>query len=313
MSPNTSPPVVRSEGPEPGVDESAHFSTAAWAGAASRTWLANADRLEAMLEPVSRPLFAGAALAAGQAVLDVGCGRGESTREAARRVGRSGRVVGIDVSTDLISAASAIPLEPSEAAIEWIAADAQREDLGELAVDVMISRFGVMFFDDAVDAFVNLRRAVRPGGRLAVAVWQPQDASPFQVRALRVAVATAKEHGYTLTLPDPTAGPFAFGVPSYVADTLTNAGWAHVAFDAQVLRLHIGGPGASPAEATALGMSQGPLVRLIDGLPADVVAEIGSAVEADLATCWDGVGVAADAAIAVITAISSNVAAGDQR
>lgn len=256
-----------------------------------------------MLEPVNGPLFAAAALAPGEVVIDVGCGRGATAREAARRVGRAGRVVGIDVSPELIAAARDAAAV-GRVDIEWIADDAQRADLTAVQADVVLTRFGVMFFDDDVAGFANLRSGTRPGGRLVGAVWQPRTASPFQTRAQDVALAVAAQHGCALSLPEDAEAPFAFGVDEYVADVLSDAGWDAVGFEPHTVRLYAGGPGASPAEAAALGFDFGVLATLTADLPTALVASMRTAVEHDLAECWDGVGVALDAAIAVVTAVA---------
>jgi len=102
----------------------AAFSTQAWRSGAAASWGDHADRLEAMIEPVLVLLFEAAALELGEAVLDLGCGRGVTTHEAARRVGSGGRVVAVDVAANLIETARAVPLSPGAAPIEWIVDDA---------------------------------------------------------------------------------------------------------------------------------------------------------------------------------------------
>lgn len=108
------------------------------------SWLRRAEGLERQLAPVSAVLFAAADLQPGERVLDVGCGSGPTTREAAAVVGTSGRVTGIDVSADMIEAARAA----SSPSIEWIVADVATWEPPPTVWNVVISRFGVMFFDD---------------------------------------------------------------------------------------------------------------------------------------------------------------------
>ena len=146
------------------------MTTADWAGARAQAWASMADRLEAQIEPVSDLLFAAAQPVAGERVLDVGCGRGSTTQLAAGAVGPAGEVVGLDVAANLIEEAER--LAPDDAAIRWMVADAQRAELPPEHFDLVLSRFGVMFFDDPTAAFANLAGATAPGGRLCVAVWQ---------------------------------------------------------------------------------------------------------------------------------------------
>jgi SAM-dependent methyltransferase len=106
----------------------------------------------------------------------------------------------------------------------------QRHPFVPDSVYVVISRFGVMLFDDPVAAFANLRRATRRGGRLAVAVWLPRDASERQRRSVDVALATARPAGHELVAGPPDGGPFAFGIERHTRRVLARAGWEHVVF-----------------------------------------------------------------------------------
>jgi SAM-dependent methyltransferase len=116
-------------------------------------------------------LHEAAAVATDDRVLDVGCGTGVSTRRAARAA-TSGRVLGVDVSAPLVEHARLLADQEGLAHTEFVVADAQTHAFPPAGFDVVISRFGVMFFADARAAFANLARALRPGGRLAVLVWQ---------------------------------------------------------------------------------------------------------------------------------------------
>ncbi len=166
----------------------------------------------------------------------------------------------------------------------------------------MISRFGTIFFDDPVAAFANLRRTTRPGGRLAVAVWQPRDASEFQTLAVDVAVRVAAQHGYELSPDPPDAGPFAYGLPEYVTPLLEQAGWVDVEFEPHDLELHVGGAGTTSEEAVEMGRGFGPLARLLEGTPPEIVDAVTAALVDEMEAHWDGTGVALGAAIATITA-----------
>jgi len=116
-------------------------------------------------------LHGAAAVATGDRVLDVGCGTGVSTRRAARAA-TSDRVLGVDVSAPLVEHARLLADQEGLAHTEFVVADAQTYAFAPAGFDVVMSRFGVMFFADAPAAFANLARALRPGGRLAVLVWQ---------------------------------------------------------------------------------------------------------------------------------------------
>jgi SAM-dependent methyltransferase len=275
------------------------MTTADWAGERAQAWAAMADRLEAQIEPVSDLLFAAARLAAGERVLDVGCGRGATNRRASHAVGPEGEVVGLDVAANLIDEAGRMAHDGPD--IRWMVADAQRAELPAAHFDLILSRFGVMFFDDATAAFANLRAATAPGGRLCVAVWQIRDQSEILQRPLDVAAEVAARHGFPLELPSPDFGPCAFGDPAFMTGILAEAGWSDVGFVPHTLDLYAGGPG--PVEnAVEIGLTIGALQMALTEAPPEVVDAIRVALTADLATRHDGVGVKLTGAVAIVTA-----------
>lgn len=295
--------VMRSASPSGDEsDRSPGTSSADWAGETSRRWAAYAEQLEAMLAPVDTILLSDAAIGAGERVLDIGCGGGVTTRAAAAATGPAGAVSAIDISATLIAEAEAIAPLDGAAEITWIAADASVHPFGHGCVDVAISRFGVMFFDDPRSAFENIGRAVRSGGRLTCAVWQRQDASEFQSLAIDVAVSVAAQHGVTLRPDPPDSGPFAYGSLHHTEPILQASGWTDVAVTPYELPLHVGGPGTTPGQAVAMGRQVGPLATLLRDVPDDVADTIARVLADEMQTRWDGVGVALQAAIAVVTA-----------
>ncbi|MEM1215183.1 MAG: class I SAM-dependent methyltransferase [Bacteroidota bacterium] len=205
------------------------WSTDSWRTAGGGNWLAQADRLEAMLVPLLDPLFAHAALRSGEQVLDIGCGRGATTYRAAREVGRTGAVTAVDVSSDLLAEAQSVASPASgDATIDWLVADAQRAELGDARFDAAISRFGVMFFDDAVAAFANVRRAVTAGGRLAMVTWRPHNTCDFHTVGWDAVNEALRANGYDVADSDPAAGPFSLGVDDVVQSVLGDAGWVGI-------------------------------------------------------------------------------------
>jgi SAM-dependent methyltransferase len=283
----------------------ASWSTEAWRDRAGSSWLAQADRLEATIAPVLEPLFDHAGLRLGERVLDIGCGRGATTRVAASLVGPTGAVSGIDVSPELIAEASiARRGDGAEdgASIDWIAADAQRIELGSNVFDAVISRFGVMFFDDPVEAFGNFRQATRRGGRLTVATWRPRDSCDFQAAGWQAITKTLLAHGYEVPEADPAAGPYRFGVDDVMASVLRDAGWRGVQVFPVELQLYYGGPGASPADAVETAMGMAALQSFLE--PYDSRAtDLAARALFDLFDAHhDGTGVRLKAAILISTA-----------
>lgn len=287
------------------TDPNRTYTTADWAGESSHRWATAADQLEAQLAPVSDLLFDAAELRLGEHVLDVGCGRGATTRQAAELVGSEGAVTGLDVSDELLTAAR--DLAAGVTNVRFVRGDAQRAELDEASVDVLLSRFGVMFFDDAVAAMANLRTAVRPGGRFVATVWRPRTENEMMQWPLEIAEQVADRHGVELPLPDPVLGPFSWGDPAVVQDLLAAAGWDEVEVTPRPLTLYLGGPSA-PEDAVATSILVGPLRAALSALATDGVAvdalegEIRDALVDAYAARHDGTGVPVSAVPAVVTA-----------
>jgi SAM-dependent methyltransferase len=275
------------------------MTTADWAGETAVRWLKVADHLEAQIAPVSDILFEFADLVVGERVLDVGCGRGTTTRRAARDIGPSGSVLAVDVAAPLIDTAREQPCEG--APVTWAAGDAQGYAFAAGARDVVISRFGVMFFDDSIAAFGNLRRATAVGGRLAVAVWQARDRNEVLQRPLDVAQRVAAQNGVELALPGPTEGPFSLGDAATAQTVLGAAGWSDVAFHPRDLTLYASGPG-TPEEVVDIAMTLGPLHYALVECSEAFREVVRQEVVDDFTPLHDGIGVPLGASIAIITA-----------
>lgn len=275
------------------------YATMDWAAEAAQRWASQADRLEAQLAPVSDVLFEIANLQPGERVLDVGCGRGATTRDAALAVGASGWATGADVGGPLIDEARVLGAEIPN--LDFLLVDAQRHEFEPRSFDAVISRFGVMFFDDAVDAFANLRKAARVGGRLAVAVWQPRAASEIMSAPLHLGVAIMEQLGHSVELPPADGGPFSLGDEARALNVLAQAGWSNARVARHDVELYNGGPG--PVEdAVDVALTIGPLRALLTDLPAQVTTDVRSALTEDFTRRHDGTGVKFQGAISILTA-----------
>jgi SAM-dependent methyltransferase len=162
-------------------------------------------------------LRAAAAVSAGDRVLDIGCGAGESTRDAARAAA-PGHVLGIDVSEALLEQARA--RSDGLGNVSYVLADAQTHPFANGEFDVAISRFGTMFFADPVAAFANIAGALRPGGRLVQLVWQPWERNEW-----------VSEIARALGGPRDASGAFSLGEPATAGEILERAGFSDVRFD----------------------------------------------------------------------------------
>lgn len=150
-----------------------------------RAWLEIREPLERQLEPLGRAAIAALGPLPGERVLDVGCGIGATPLALARAVGPSGQVVAIDLLQAAIDMARADRGSPANLA--FLCGDAQSYPFEPGSFDAVFSRFGVMAFADAAAAFANLRRALRPGGRLGFVCWRGLDENELDELPLRAA------------------------------------------------------------------------------------------------------------------------------
>jgi SAM-dependent methyltransferase len=154
-------------------------------------------------------------------VLDIGCGTGQTTRDAAR-MARTGSASGVDIRAAAIERARELAREQGVRNVAFECADAQVHRFPEERFDLAISRFGTMFFADPVAAFANIGLALRPGGRLVMAVWQASEHNEWDV-AIRQALAGLEESSAGLE-------PFSLADPATTTPTLEAAGFADVTF-----------------------------------------------------------------------------------
>jgi SAM-dependent methyltransferase len=208
------------------VDPSNATALRAWDGAEGDWWVENEVLYDESLARYDARFLDAAGIAAGDRVLDVGCGTGKSTRDAARRA-TPGIVLGVDLSSKMLDLARRRAAEHGIENARFEQADAQVHPFGPQSFDVAMSRTGTMFFGDVVSALANIGRALRPGGRLTQLVWQPFPENPWVVELDRILSA-----GRTFPQPPPDApGPFSLSDPERVRRVLAAAGFADAAFD----------------------------------------------------------------------------------
>lgn len=196
---------------------------ALWNGPCGEVWVEAQALLDGMFAPLAEQLAG--AVPAGQPahVLDVGCGTGAVCLAIAARLGEGGHCSGVDISAPMIARA----VERAAAAglqIDFAVGDAQRHRFAPARLDRIVSRFGVMFFDDPVQAFANLRQATRSGGTLRALAWRSAAENPFMTTAERAAAPL-------LALPPRTAdgpGQFAFADRQRVRGILADSGWRDI-------------------------------------------------------------------------------------
>jgi len=195
-----------------------------WNGHAGRAWVEMQDVLDRMFAPMEDLLVTEVARLGGGRLLDVGCGTGGTTLAMARRLGEKVRCTGLDISVPMIAHAR-LRAGQEGLPVQFVAADAQSHAFEPASFDVIVSRFGVMFFDDFIRAFANLRRAASDGGMLRALVWRSAAQNPYM---------TAAEHAVAPLLPELPVrrldgpGQFAFADPERVTSMLHGSGWAGV-------------------------------------------------------------------------------------
>ncbi len=211
-----------------------------WNGDNGDKWARLQERLDGLFAPITAPAVAAAGARRGDHVLDVGCGCGDTVLALAEAVGPTGRVTGVDISAPMLGVAGRRIAARGLTQAAVLEADAAAEPFAPGSVDLVVSRFGVMFFDAPVEAFINVHRALKPGGRLFFVCWRPFKNNPWFAVPYKAAVPHLPEQEKA----DPEApGPFAFADPDRVRRVLGLAGFRDVAVEPFDTVLTLGTPG----------------------------------------------------------------------
>src|SRR5499427_2493023 len=208
------------------VDPANAEQARAWDGDEGAYWSGNAGRFDRAVAAYHNRFLTAAAIGRADRVLDIGCGTGQTTRDAARAAA-DGLALGVDLSGQMVALARRLAAEHGIVNARFEKADAQIHPFPAASFDVVISRTGTMFFADPAAAFSNIARALRPGGRLALLVWQGPQANEW-IRELGGALAAGRE------LPAPPTGapgPFAQADPQAAQAVLAAAGFTQIELD----------------------------------------------------------------------------------
>lgn len=267
---------------------------AAWDGAQGDEWVEREDRMNEALSAHSERLLAAAAVGRDEHVLDVGCGTGDTTRACADRA-VDGRVLGVDLSTAMLERARMRAADAGLTNVEFERGDAQVYPFEPEWADAVVSRFGVMFFSDPLAAFVNIGRTMKPGGRLALVVWQELLRNEW-VMVAREALAVGRD----LPVAAPgTPGPFGLADREQARNILERAGFGQVSFD------DVSAPcsfGADADEAFDFARGIGIVKGLLDDLDGERRAQALDALRARMDAHDAGAGVEFDSRVWVIRA-----------
>jgi SAM-dependent methyltransferase len=216
-----------------------------WAGEMGQKWLTHLDRFEGMIAPIGEALLARADYQPDENVLDLGCGGGATSIAIGRSVAPDGKVLGLDISPDLIAAAATRAGLAGADNVRFMCADAATAQPEGAPFDRLHSRFGSMFFPEPVPAFANLRGQLKPGARIDLAVW----ASPRDNLWMMEVMGVVRQ---IIDIPptEPRApGPFAFEDLDYLRSILADSGYSAPDIAVYEGLQPLGGAGATPEEA----------------------------------------------------------------
>jgi SAM-dependent methyltransferase len=274
-----------------------------WNGPNGQRWTDRQAEQDVLLAPVTQALIDRAAPQPGERIIDVGCGCGSTSMALASRVAPTGFVLGVDISGPMLARARELaPKGTSKGLpVDFVLADATIYPFDPGQFDLLASRFGVMFFAEPAVSFSNLRRALRPSGRMAFACWREPRENPWMMAPLQAIY----QHVPKLPPQGPEdPGPFAFASEERVHRILDDAGFKKIEMEPVALSFDIAiGRGLEAAVQAA--MQIGPGSRALDGHPPETRAAAAKSVREMLVPYVRGDSVPLAGSIWIVTARAS--------
>jgi SAM-dependent methyltransferase len=269
-----------------------------WNEQSGPRWVRYQQRLDAQIDPLGLAAMQRAEVKPGEHILDVGCGCGQTSLELAERVGPRGSVLAIDISQPMLARAQERRDELKVANLQFLHADAQTYPFERERLELIFSRFGVMFFDNPQVAFHNLCTALRPSGRLCFICWQTLEKNDW----VRIPLRAASQY---VQLPSPSSpnapGPFALADPDRVRRILEAAGFSAVHLESYETQLSLGGA-RNIDEAVDFTLEIGPVAILLREADADVRARAIQAMREALVPYTNQDGIRLDGAAWIVSA-----------
>ncbi len=221
-----------------------------WNGPHGEKWVANRDVFDRQLASHGGPAMEAAGIAPGIHAIDIGCGFGTTSLEIANHVGANGSVLGVDFSKPMINEAKFRATEAGIENLRFDQADVQSYDFKPGSADALFSRYGVMFYDDPVMAFSNMREGLRQGGRIGFICWRRGDENVWMSGPTKIAA----RH---LELPPPPAGSpgmFAFAQKDRIDKILSQSGFKDISITELDLTVNVG-PNVDTAVQNAMTLA----------------------------------------------------------
>jgi ubiquinone/menaquinone biosynthesis C-methylase UbiE len=275
------------------VDPTNADQARAWDGDQGDYWTDHAQHFDRAVADHHSRFMAAANIGEKQMVLDIGCGTGQTTCDAARSAS-SGFALGVDLSQRMLNRARQVAAAANLRNVRFEAADAQIHIFPEGSFDAAISRTGTMFFGDPTAAFANIASALRPGSHLTMLTWQPPEQNEW-FRELGAALSGGRERPAP---PVNAPGPFALSNPDRVRSVLVSAGFADPALEALAERMWFG---TDPDDAYRFVL--GLMGWMLDGLDAAGRERALEALKATLSAHADTNGVTFDSGTWLIRAV----------
>jgi ubiquinone/menaquinone biosynthesis C-methylase UbiE len=228
-----------------------------WNSTMGHSWVSQQAAISDVFTSVTSVSLDAAAAKPGEHVIDIGCGTGDTLLAFAKVVGPSGSVLGVDVSVPMLGFAKHRAAEAGLGNVTCALADATSYAFEPRWADLVYSRFGVMFFDDPIKAFTNIRSGMKAGGRLVFVCFRSMPESPW----FRVPIEAARPH----VPPQPPVDPMAPGMFSLAREErlrciLTEAGFREMALKATDVPIH----GKDTTQSMAFITQAGPLPALLE-------------------------------------------------
>ena len=247
-----------------------------WNGDAGKRWAQEDNTMARLLSPVCEALLQHADIQGSRKAMDIGCGGGSQSLMLAQHLGPDASVLGVDISAPMLQVAQEkIALAVDAAQLSFLEADASSHSFAADSFDLLFSRFGVMFFDEPVAAFSNMRSALSDSGKLAFCCWQPLAENDWT----RIPLQAALQHVTMPETPDPHApGPFAFADPLRVSSILSDSGFGNITIESFTPDIRFGEAPTLQQSVRELAMI-GPVSRLLTGQDSELMEKVFGAME----------------------------------